>query len=110
MMTGASPLGHGILDFTRLNPATGAAEPITRRAARSGHLEHRGGRERCRVRDVGHVAGRAGEGASWSSDRFFSFTSRESQPPPGIVHPPEREAWARETLQRIEEQRPAREH
>jgi Tfp pilus assembly protein PilF len=36
------------------------------------------------------------------ADRFFSFTSRESRPPPGIVQPPEREAWARETLERIE--------
>src|SRR4051812_49625430 len=29
MMTGTSPLDHGILDFTRRNPETGALEPIT---------------------------------------------------------------------------------
>jgi hypothetical protein len=29
MMTGTSPLDHGILDFTRRNPATGNLEPIT---------------------------------------------------------------------------------
>src|SRR5437667_5460764 len=29
MMTGVSPLEHGILDFTRFNPTTGAREPIT---------------------------------------------------------------------------------
>src|SRR5215218_1058712 len=29
MMTGTSPLEHGILDFTRRNPETGALEPIT---------------------------------------------------------------------------------
>ena len=28
MMTGVSPLEHGILDFTRRNPRTGALEPI----------------------------------------------------------------------------------
>ena len=104
MMTGASPLEHGILDFTRLNPATGAEEPITR--------------EERRVPAVWNLAdlqGRSvavfGMWATWPAepvkglmvaDRFFSFTSRESRPPPGIVHPPEREVWARETLRRIE--------
>ncbi|MBI2838998.1 MAG: alkaline phosphatase family protein [Acidobacteria bacterium] len=29
MMTGVSPLEHGILDFTRISPANGAQEPIT---------------------------------------------------------------------------------
>src|SRR5512141_819265 len=29
MMTGVSPLQHGILDFTRFSPATHAREPIT---------------------------------------------------------------------------------
>jgi type I phosphodiesterase/nucleotide pyrophosphatase len=29
MMTGVSPLDHGILDFTRRNPQTGTLEPIT---------------------------------------------------------------------------------
>lgn len=104
MMTGVSPLEHGVLDFTRLNPATGAEEPITR--------------EERRVPAVWNLAGLKGKSvavfgmwATWPAepvnglmvaDRFFSFTSRESQPPPGIVHPPEREAWARETLRRIE--------
>lgn len=103
MMTGVSPLEHGILDFTRIR-RTGAEEPITR--------------EERRVPAVWNLAdlqGRSvavfGMWATWPAepvkglmvaDRFFSFTSRESQPPPGIVHPPEREAWARETLQRIE--------
>lgn len=104
MMTGASPLEHGILDFTRINPATGAEEPITR--------------EERRVPAVWDIAGLNGKSvavfgmwATWPTepvkglmvaDRFFSFTSRESRPPPGIVHPPEREAWARATLRRIE--------
>lgn len=101
MMTGVSPLEHGILDFTRLDPATGAEEPITR--------------EERRVPAVWNLGDRSvavlGMWATWPAepvkglmvaDRFFSFTSRESRPPPGIVHPPEREAWARETLRRIE--------
>lgn len=101
MMTGVSPLEHGILDFTRLSPATGAEEPITR--------------EERRVPAVWNLGDRSvavfGMWATWPAepvkglmvaDRFFSFTSRESRPPPGIVHPPEREAWARDTLRRIE--------
>jgi len=103
MMTGVSPLEHGILDFTRISH-TGAEEPITR--------------EERRVPAVWNLANLEGKSvavfgmwATWPAepvkglmvaDRFFSFTSRESRPPPGIVHPPEREAWARETLQRIE--------
>lgn len=103
MMTGASPLEHGILDFTRISQ-TGTEEPITR--------------EERRVPAVWNLANLEGKSvavfgmwATWPAepvkglmvaDRFFSFTSRESQPPPGIVHPPEREAWARGTLQRIE--------
>lgn len=100
MMTGVSPLEHGILDFTRIGPS-GAEEPITR--------------EERRVPAIWNLGDRSvavfGMWATWPAepvkglmvaDRFFSFTSRESRPPPGIVHPPEREAWARETLRRIE--------
>ncbi|HEX5717516.1 MAG TPA: alkaline phosphatase family protein [Thermoanaerobaculia bacterium] len=103
MMTGVSPLEHGILDFTRISQA-GTEEPITR--------------EERQVPAIWNLAGLQGKSvavfgmwATWPAepvkglmvaDRFFSFTSRESQPPPGIVHPPEREAWARETLRKIE--------
>lgn len=103
MMTGVSPLQHGILDFTRIGP-TGAEEPITR-----------GERRVPAVWNLADLEGKSvavfGMWATWPAepvkglmvaDRFFSFTSRESEPPPGIVHPPEREAWARETLRRIE--------
>jgi Tfp pilus assembly protein PilF/arylsulfatase A-like enzyme len=104
MMTGASPLEHGILDFTRRNPETGVEEPITR--------------EERRVPAVWNLAdleGRSsavfGMWATWPAepvrglmvaDRFFSFTSRDRRPPPGIVHPADREAWAREILDRVE--------
>lgn len=101
MMTGASPLEHGILDFTRLNPATGTEEPITREERRVPAVWNLGGRN---VAVFGMWATWPAEPVKglMVADRFFSFTSRESRPPPGIVHPPEREAWARETLERIE--------
>jgi predicted AlkP superfamily phosphohydrolase/phosphomutase/Flp pilus assembly protein TadD len=105
MMTGTSPLEHGILDFTRRNPRTGALEPIT-----SG--------ERL-VPAVWNMAGGGGKSvavfglwATWPAepvrgllvaDRFSSFTSTEREPPPGAVYPPEREAWAREILTRTED-------
>jgi Flp pilus assembly protein TadD len=104
MMTGVSPLEHGILDFTRFDPRTGSREPIT-----SGER---------RVPAVWTMAGGQGKSvavfglwATWPaepvsgllvSDRFLSFTSRDSQPPPGIVHPADREPWAREALARAE--------
>jgi Tfp pilus assembly protein PilF len=99
MMTGTSPLDHGILDFTRRNPATGDLEPIT-----SGER---------RVPAIWNLATEAGKSvavfglwATWPAepvrgllvaDRLSSFTSSTS-PPPGVVYPPAQEAWARETL------------
>jgi Flp pilus assembly protein TadD len=104
MMTGVSPLEHGILDFTRRDPATGAEEPI-------------GSSERLRpaVWNMATERERSvavfGLWATWPAepvrgllvaDRFFSFTSRNHQPPPGIVHPAEQEAWARAALEKTE--------
>jgi Flp pilus assembly protein TadD len=104
MMTGVSPLEHGILDFTRFDPRTGNREPITS--------------DERRVPAVWTMAGDGGKSvavfglwATWPaepvrgllvSDRFLSFTSHDSQPPPGIVHPADREPWAREALARAE--------
>jgi Flp pilus assembly protein TadD/arylsulfatase A-like enzyme len=106
MMTGVSPLEHGILDFTRLNPETGAEEPITRSERR--------------VPAVWNLAALKGKSvavfgmwATWPAepvpgllvaDRFFSFTARDRRPPPGIVHPPDREAWARGILEKVEQE------
>jgi len=106
MMTGVSPLEHGILDFTRLNPETGAEEPITRAERR--------------VPAVWNLAALKGKSvavfgmwATWPAepvpgllvaDRFFSFTARDRRPPPGIVHPPDREAWARGILEKVEQE------
>lgn len=104
MMTGTSPLEHGVLDFTRRNPATGAEEPI-------------GSSERLRpaVWNMATQQERSvavfGLWATWPAepvrglmvaDRFFSFTFRDSGPLPGVVHPAEREAWARAALEKTE--------
>jgi tetratricopeptide (TPR) repeat protein len=101
MMTGTSPLDHGILDFTRRNPETGALEPIT-----SG--------ERL-VPAVWNMAADGGKSVAvfglWATspaepvrgllvaDRFSSSTP----PDEGTVFPPEQEAWAREILRKTDE-------
>jgi len=103
MMTGTSPLDHGILDFTRRNPETGDLEPIT-----SGER---------RVPAIWNLATEAGKSvavfglwATWPAepvrgllvaDRLSSFTSRDN-PPPGVVYPRAQEAWARETLEKAD--------
>jgi Flp pilus assembly protein TadD len=103
MMTGVSPLEHGILDFTRFDPATRAREPIPaseRRVPAVWNMATWGGRS----------VAVFGLWATWPAepvrgllvaDRFLSFTAA-GEPPPGIVHPPQREAWAREALARTE--------
>lgn len=104
MMTGASPLEHGILDFTRRNPETGTEEPI-------GSAERRLPAVWTMATDQGRSVAVFGLWATHPaepvrgllvSDRFFSFTARDRNPPPGIVHPPEQEAWARRALDRAE--------
>jgi tetratricopeptide (TPR) repeat protein len=109
MMTGVSPLVHGILDFTRFHPRTGEREPITRAERR--------------VPAVWNMAAMAGRSAAvlglWAtwpaeptappdgllvSDRLFSFQNPETAPPPGIVDPPTEEAWARDVLKETEKE------
>jgi tetratricopeptide (TPR) repeat protein len=100
MMTGVSPLEHQILDFTHFNPATNQKEPIT-------------SYERA-VPAIWNMATIGGKSAAvfglWAtypaepvhglvvSDRLFTFLFTESNPPPGLVYPPAREAWARATV------------
>lgn len=95
MMTGESPIEHGILDFTRFDPSSGAREPI-------------GSTER-RVPALWNMATAAGRRiavfglwATWPaepinglmvSDRLVSAQTKAA-PPPEAVWPPEREAWA----------------
>jgi Flp pilus assembly protein TadD len=104
MMTGASPLEHEILDFTRFHPVTGRKEPITS--------------DERKVPAVWNMATQAGRSTAvfglWAtypaepvrglvvSDRFFTFLFSESAPPKGTVYPPAREPWARKVLSDVE--------
>lgn len=100
MMTGVSPLEHGVLDFVRRNPASGAEEPVTS--------------DERRVPAIWNMATWAGRSVAvfglWATypaepvrgllvaDRFSSFTSVDRDPPPGIVYPQSEEPPAREAL------------
>ncbi len=103
MMTGVSPLEHGILDFARRNPATGAPEPIGS-----------GDRKVPAIWNLASVAKRRvaviGLWATWPAepveglliaDRFFAAGSRRPAPP-ASVHPPERAAWAEAKRREVE--------
>jgi tetratricopeptide (TPR) repeat protein len=104
MMTGASPLDHGILDFTRRNPKTGALEPIPSSERRRPAIWNMAGDGNKSVAIFGLWATWPAEAVKGLlvADRFSSFTSRDHEPPPGTVYPPEQEPWARETLGKTE--------
>ncbi len=100
MMTGVSPLEHHVLDFARFNPSTGAKEPITsdeRAVPAVWNMATMGGK---RVAVFGLWATYPAEPVHgiMVSDRLFTFLFSESSPPPGIVFPPSREAWARNAV------------
>lgn len=104
MMTGVSPLDHGILDFVQFDPATGAKEPITsslRRAPAIWNMASSAGR---RVAALGLWATYPAEAVNGTivSDRLFTFLFKEAAPPAGVVFPADRDAWARDALQRAE--------
>ncbi len=100
MMTGVSPLEHQILDFTRFNPASGTKEPITSDERRAPAIWNM-------VNAAGKSAAVFGLWATYPaepvrgllvSDRLFTFLFSEGTPPPGIVYPSSREAWARQAV------------
>jgi tetratricopeptide (TPR) repeat protein len=104
-MTGLSPLEHGILDFTRFHPRTGDREPIPRDERRAPA-----------VWNMASAAGRSvavfGMWATWPAepvrgllvaDRFSSFTA-SGPPPAGSVHPPDRQTWAQQILEKVEKE------
>ncbi|HWX25230.1 MAG TPA: alkaline phosphatase family protein, partial [Vicinamibacteria bacterium] len=106
MLTGVSPLEHGVLDFARFSPLTGKKEPITsdeRRVPAIWNMATYAGR---RVAVLGMWATYPAEPVRGLvvSDRLFSFLYKEDQPPPGVVFPPEREADARAFLTQAEAQ------
>lgn len=104
MMTGVSPLEHGILDFTRFHPSSGAKEPITS--------------DERKVPAIWNMATDAGKSVAvlglWAtypaepvhgtivSDRFFTFLFSEENPPSGLVWPPWREPVVRQILNEVE--------
>jgi Flp pilus assembly protein TadD len=104
MMTGRSPLDHGILDFTRFHPTSRQKEPITsdeRREPAIWNMATYAGR---RVAVFGLWATYPAESVNGIlvSDRLFSFLYAEEAPPPGAVFPADREVWARSALARAE--------
>ena len=105
MMTGADPLEHGILDFTRYHPESGVKEPITsdeRKLPAVWNMATYAGRS---VAVFGLWATYPAEAVNGVlvSDRLFTFLYREAAPPRGAVYPPSREAWARRALDAAEE-------
>jgi tetratricopeptide (TPR) repeat protein len=104
MMTGVDPLKHRILDFVRLNPASGQKEPITsdeRKAPAIWNMESWAGR---RVGVFGLWATYPAEPVNgvMVSDRLFTFLFKELQPPEGVVAPRSEEAWARAVVDRVD--------
>jgi Tfp pilus assembly protein PilF len=96
MMTGVSPLQHQILDFTRFNPTTHEKEPITsdeRRVPAIWSMLTYGGKQ---AAVFGLWATYAAEPvhAINVSDRLFTFLYSDSERPPGVVYPPQRQRWA----------------
>jgi tetratricopeptide (TPR) repeat protein len=104
MMTGISPLDHGILDFTRFNPRTGQKEPITSDERREPAVWNAATYAGRRVAVLGLWATYPAEPVNglMVSDRLFGFLFQEESPPPGVVYPPAQEAWARDALKRAE--------
>jgi predicted AlkP superfamily phosphohydrolase/phosphomutase len=104
IVTGVSPVQHHILDFLRVNPATGQREPITsdeRAVPAIWNMATYAGRK---TGSLGLWATYPAEAVNglMVSDRLFTFLYSEASPPPGVVFPPGREAWAREGLARAE--------
>lgn len=103
MMTGVSPLEHGVLDFTRRDPS-GALAPISsadRQVPAVWNLASAAGKK----------VGVFGLWATWPpepvtglvvSDRFLAPGSAARTPAPGFAHPASEEPWAREILAAVD--------
>jgi tetratricopeptide (TPR) repeat protein len=101
MMTGVSPLDHGILDFVQFDPATGAKEPITSSLRRAPAIWNMASSAGKRVAMLGLWATYPAEAVNGTivSDRLFTFLFKETAPPAGVVYPADRDQWARDALQ-----------
>ena len=104
IVTGTSPLVHGVLDFTRYNPVSGVKEPITsteRRVPAIWNMVSQSGRK---TSTFGLWATYPAETVNglMVSDRMLTFLYNEGTPPPGSVFPPGREDWARRIRRQVE--------
>src|SRR5207245_10757101 len=106
MMTGVSPLDHGVLDFVQFDPQTGAKEPITSSVRRAPAIWNMASDRGRRVASLGLWATYPAERVNGIivSDRLFTFLYKESAPPPGVVFPADRERWARDALDQAEKE------
>ncbi len=105
MMTGRSPLDHGILDFVQFNPQTGAKEPITstsRQVPAIWNMATAGGKKTAVLGLWATFPAEPIDGVI-VSDRLSSFLFSDAPASPGVVYPAERAGWARQTLQRAEQ-------
>jgi hypothetical protein len=87
MMTGVSPLDHGVLDFVQFDPATGAKEPITSSLRRAPAIWNMASSQGKRVASLGLWATYPAEAVNGTivSDRLFAFLFKETAPPAGVV-------------------------
>lgn len=104
MLTGVSPIEHGILDFSRFAPGTGLREPIgseDRRAPAIWNALTWAGK---RVGVLGLWATHPAERVDgvMVSDRLFGFLNVEAGPPAGAIFPEAQAAWARARLAAVE--------
>jgi Flp pilus assembly protein TadD len=100
MMTGAGPLDHGILDFTRFNPYTHEKEPITsdeRHAPAIWNMLTSAGKQNSVFGLWATYAAEPVHGLN-VSDRLFTFLYTDSAKPAGVVWPPSRQQWSESTL------------
>ena len=105
MMTGTSPLEHGILDFVQFDPASGSeGTDHQQRAAGAGDLEHGDRRRQARrgVRLVGDVSRRSDRRPRRVGSAVHFLVQGIRRPRRGIVFPPESDAWARDGLTQAE--------
>jgi len=106
MMTGVSPIVHGILDFAQFDPKTRAKEPITSSLRRVPAIWNMASSQGKRVGVVGLWATYPAEQVNGTivSDRLFTFLFKEDTPPAGVVFPADRDSWARDALKRANDQ------
>jgi Flp pilus assembly protein TadD len=101
MMTGAGPLDHAILDFTRFNPYTHEKEPITsdeRHVPAVWNMLTFAGKRSAVFGLWATYAAEPVHGIN-VSDRLFTFLyAEDAAKPAGIVWPPSRQAWSEHTL------------